>query len=389
MKRRYFIIAVALMVMSPALLPANSPKRAKEIVIALVDTGVDTTNSNIKELFKRDGKGYIVGWNFLGDKNNTVNPASIGNESFRVMQLLHGKYGSVTDTSGLNPKEKEEYANYRYFRSKARIDGYIEFAKLLEYNYNGFKYMDSVVISQKGHNDIEIKDLNTIDYSMIPDSMETQLSQVMSECTKALYAGKKLWQEALENAENEYKLSAQRISTLGNPMSNPRFSIGDNPYDFDNLNYGNKNIAALPNDHATEVMTMIAGFGTVNAKRRPKVMPLRVAAAGEAFDKDIYSAIMYAANNGANMILIPQAKEYSLHGSKLAEAIEYAGTKGIIVVAASADYLMEMPNLIEVDALEKDGNGAVVTMVAGEVFEILARKPKSSPAKIKEIISGI
>ncbi|MGE0092479.1 MAG: S8 family serine peptidase [Bacteroidales bacterium] len=388
MKRRYFIIAVALMVF-PALLPANSPKRAKEIVIALLDTGVDTTNSNIKDLFKRDGKGYIVGWNFLGDKNNTVNPASIGNESFRIMQLLHGKYGSVTDTSGLNPKEKEEYANYRYFRSKARIDGYIEFAKLLEYNYNGFKYMDSVVISQKGHNDIEIKDLNTIDYSMIPDSMETQLSQVMSECTKALYAGKKLWKEALENAQNEHKLSVQRISTLGNPMSNPRFSIGDNPYDFDNLNYGNKNIAALPNDHATEVMTMIAGLGTVNAKRRPKVMPLRVAAAGEAFDKDIYSAIMYAANNGANMILIPQAKEYSLHGSKLAEAIEYAGTKGIIVVAASADYLMEMPNLIEVDALENDGNGAVVTMVAGEVFEILARKPKSSPAKIKEIISGI
>lgn len=423
MRYKFLLPVIALFIQTSASAGNGIAPDSKEVVIALIDTGIDTSETKILNLLKRDSKGDIAGWNFLGNRDNTHNPSSIGKESFRIMQLFHEKYSDVADTAGLSGEEKTEYLNYRFFRSRARIDVYVEFAKLLEYNNNAFNYMDSVIVSQKGNNDIRIADLNSIDYSMIPDSMETPLSQVMSECTKALYSGKTMWKEALENTRQEFNLSVQRISSLGNPRSNPRFSLDDDPYDFGNLNYGNDNVFAAPKENATAILSILESYDNSSSSSPMKVLPLRVAAAGEAFDKDIYAAILYAAHNGADIILIPQAKEYSLHGAKLTEALAYAGSKGITVVVGAGDSSMEineqnavpcaiyngerLENVIRVGALDNEGkrlkganhgavdvfvtgvsadvsgSGVAAANVAGALYVMLSSDPGLSPEELR------
>lgn len=360
-------------------------------IIAIIDTGIDTTNCYINSSFVRSASNDIVGWNFLGNKDNTINPPSIGKESFRIMQLLHSKYSDTDSSTVLNENEKVEFENYLFFRKAAGIDTYISFAELLKYNYEAFVYLDSVIVSQNLPRDIAITDLQKIDYSAIPDSMETPLTQVMSECTKAYYSGIDSWDLAFKHTEDEYLLSKERLSTLGLPESNPRFSIDDDPYNFDNLNYGNSNITAEPNEHATAIASIISS--THNDARgintNALILPIRVTSAGEAFDKDLYSGIILAVDKGADIILIPQTKEYSLHGDKLNEALLYASENNVVVVLNAGDRGKELrdeqlvpsglinndklDNIIRVGALNEKGErlaksnfGSVDVFVNGE-----------------------
>ncbi len=367
------------------------------VVVAIIDTGIDTTNKYISNSFLRDNAGKIVGWNFLGDSKNSINPISIGKESFRIMQSLHSKYSLLDSSSVMSSQEREEYDKYLFFKRVSGIDIYISFAQLLDYNYTAFKYMDSVVVSQKWSRDMKITDLEKLDYSMIPDSMEVPLSQVMSECVKAYYSGKTTWDLAYKNTEDEYLLSVERLATLGNAESNPRFEIGDNPYNFERLNYGNANIMAQPLDHATAIASIITSTHS-NAKgvnTGAKIIPIRVTSAGEAFDKDLYAAILFAVENGAQIVVIPQAKEYSSFGEKLNEALAYAGKQNVLMVLAAGNNGRNikaesavpsvivngkrLDNVIRVGALGKNGErfvksnyGAVDVYFAGESVAVAA-----------------
>ena len=383
-------IIIALLLLLTAL-PAKAFDPSK-IVVAIIDTGVDTTNQYISSSFLREeGSGKIVGWNFLGDSNNTNNPVSIGKESFRIMQSLHSKYSLIDSSAVLSEQERNQFEKYLFFKRVSGIDIYLSFAKLLDYNYTAFKYMDSVIISQKWPRDMKISDLEKIDYSMIPDSMETPLSQVMTECTKAYYGGKTTWDLAFKSTEDEYLLSLERIGSLGKPESNPRFSIGDNPFNFDSLNYGNSNIMAQPFEHATAVASIIASAHpqAKGVNSGVKILPIRVVPSGEAFDKDLYAAILYAVESGAQIVVVPQAKEYSSFGDKLTQALLYASKRDVLVVLAAGNSGRNitaeqavpsaivngkrLANVIRVGALGADGQrfaksnyGAVDVYFAGE-----------------------
>lgn len=343
------------------------------IVVAIIDTGIDTTNTYINNSFLKDEAGHIKGWNFLGDSNNTFNPISIGKESFRIMQSLHSKYSLKDSSSMMNPQELQEFDKYIFFRKVSGIDTYILFADFQKYNYKAFQYMDSVIISQKWPRTMKIAELKNIDYSMIPDSMEEPLNQVMSESAKFYYSGKTTWDLAYKAIEDEYLLSEERLSTLGDPKSNPRFNIGDNPHDFNALSYGNSNIMAEPFEHSTSIASILSSIHpeVKGLNSQLKIMPIRVVPAGEAFDKDLYAAIRYAVENGANIIVIPQAKEYTSYDIKLTEALSYANIHNVLIVLAAGDngrnIAMEqavpncivngkkLNNVIRVGALDKNG----------------------------------
>lgn len=313
---------------------AIEPSKA---VVAIIDTGIDTTNVYINNSLLRNEANQIMGWNFLGDANNTINPTSIGKESFRIMQSLHSKYSLVDSSAVLSTKEREEYEKYLFFKKVSGIEIYTSFAELLEYNYNAFNFMDSVIVSQEWPRDMKITDLNEIDYSMIPDSMETPLNQVMTEVTKALYKGLTRWDEAYKSTKDEYLLSAERLATLGKPETNPRFEIEDDPHNFEVLDYGNSNVMAEPFEHATSIASIIVSTHNKAKGINPKakILPIRVVPNGEAFDKDLYAAILFAVDNGAKTIVVPQAKEYSSYPDKLTEALSYAAKNDVLVVLAS------------------------------------------------------
>jgi serine protease len=147
--------------------------------------------------------------------------------------------------------------------------------------------------------------------------------------------------------------------SLVTDLKNTKFVPG---YDFVN----DRADATDDNGHGTHVAGTIAqstnnNYGVAGIAYEASLMPLKVLSAeGGGTITDIAEAIRYAADQGADVI------NMSLGGSGdtgvLREAIEYAHSKGVVVVAAagnsstsSAAYPSRYPNVIAVAALDATG----------------------------------
>ena len=132
----------------------------------------------------------------------------------------------------------------------------------------------------------------------------------------------------------------------------------------------NDQIDALDdNGHGTHVAGTVAqstnnGYGVAGVAYEASLMPLKVlSAGGSGTVSDIAESIKFAADNGADVI------NMSLGGGGVSElmqeAIDYAHTKGVVIIAAagnsaqnSASYPARYPHVIGVSALDSVGQKA-------------------------------
>ncbi|MBD2437599.1 S8 family serine peptidase [Nostoc sp. FACHB-110] len=143
-------------------------------------------------------------------------------------------------------------------------------------------------------------------------------------------------------------------------------------------NFVNNNNNTLDNNgHGTHVAGTIAGvknsFGVTGIAYNAKIMPVKVLtdnASGS--DIAIAKGIRYAADNGANVINLSLGKEQS--SSDVQSAIQYASSKGAIVVMATGNASQSIPYYparyaktwgLAVGAVDKSGNMASWSNLAG------------------------
>ena len=100
--------------------------------------------------------------------------------------------------------------------------------------------------------------------------------------------------------------------------------LGDDPDNFDEVDYGDNNVKHIRPDesHGTHVAGIIAasrnnGFGIDGVANNVKIMSLRVVPYGDEYDKDVALGIKYAADNGAHIINTSFGKGFSLIATKL------------------------------------------------------------------------
>ena len=120
--------------------------------------------------------------------------------------------------------------------------------------------------------------------------------------------------------------------------------VGDNPSILDEKGYGNNDVSGTGTDnfHGTHVAGIIAagrgnGVGIDGVASNVSIMAIRAVPDGDERDKDVANAIRYAVDNGAKIINMSFGKAYSPNLEYVYEAIEYAASKGVLLVHAAGN----------------------------------------------------
>jgi subtilisin family serine protease len=268
-------------------------KKTTTVTVAVIDSGIDVEHEDLqgkiwvnpKEIAGNgkddDGNGYvddIHGWNFLGNsKGENIDATRL--EKTRIYAELRDKYEGV-DPSLI--KQDEEYKLY-------------------------------LKVSEEVGDQFE--------------NMKTEYEQY----------------KALIDANPEYKkYYSDNLNYNLNPDYDDRSLIGDNPKDINDRKYGNNNYEGPDALHGTHVAGIIGacrsnGKGGDGVATDVKIMSLRAVPNGDEHDKDVALAIRYAVDNGAQIINMSFGKAYSPYAQWVHDAIQYADSKGVLLVHAAGN----------------------------------------------------
>ncbi len=332
--------------------------KGKPVIVAIIDSGIDTLHEDLKEIIWRnpgeipgngiddDKNGYvddIYGWNFLGNKDGR----NVVNDSYEGARVYHGlkdKYkDKKIDTAQLTAAEKQEYEMWK--KAKAGIMGdESEYIDLLELR-------QAIRIAKKQDSILRIgmkKEIFTgIELDKYEPSNQSErvaknyLLSLMKTNNMMDISNKDFVEGFEEFAKNEEKKAEQREKA---PVPYRANIVGDNENDINDKYYGNNNVM-VSNDaaeHGTHVSGIIAavrknGKGMDGIADNVKIMMVRAVPDGDEHDKDIALAIRYAVDNGAKVINMSFGKSFSPHKEWIDEAVEYANSKGVLLVHAAGN----------------------------------------------------
>ncbi len=324
-------------------------KNQREIIVAVIDNGVDIQHEELKNKIwtnpgesgldqtghdksnngiDDDQNGYIDdvhGWNFLGgqDGRNVENETlELTRESLRYDQKI--AHGDVLT------------ADEKIYFDQVNLD----FNKQLKEAQDLF-----VVLSQQQTrilaNQQVLKDkIQLEDYSV------EKLEAISSADTDVVQAKNYLLDishqyRTVARFFRIYQATQSNLDFNLNKNFNPRVIVGDDPNDFTQTHYGNNDLKGADGSHGTHVAGIIAaeknGVGIDGIAVNVKIMVLRAVPNGDERDKDIALAVRYAAANGANIINMSFGKKYSPSKNQVDEAFLFAASRGVLLVHAAGN----------------------------------------------------
>ena len=332
-------------------------KKSRTVVVAVLDGGVDLEHEDLKDIIwvnpreipnngiDDDKNGYIDdihGWNFLGGKDGrNVNQESL--EITRVYGKLKAQFEKA-DVNKLSKKDKVEYD--RYLAIKKEVE-----TNLQEANENLKEYMDTKTMSISafeaadkalGNKPFTKENIDAINAGTNRDLMVAK--SILMRCQQAgissLKAANEYWMGDLEEGIIHY---TTKVKYQYNPDFNPRADIikddYNNSYD---RNYGNSDIKGPDAFHGTHVSGIIGairhnGKGIDGVADNVRIMGVRCVPDGDERDKDVANAIIYAVDNGAQVINMSFGKSYSWDKEAVDKAVKYAMSKDVLIVHAAGN----------------------------------------------------
>lgn len=330
-------------------------KQSKKVVVAVIDSGIDIEHEDLKDVIwtnpneipnngiDDDKNGYIDdvhGWNFLGGKDGrNVDKETL--EVTREYKRLQPKYGEM-DEADLPKSDKDEYAYWKEiqeeyelkaneFKQQAMMMDNIK-TQLVRYN----KLFEAYLLDEE----ITYEDMNNVNTTDdVISRGKAMLSQIwgMTDTSLSLdtliYFINQDMEQISKSADYSYNLDF-----------NPREIIGDDPNKLDELGYGNNDVIGKNTDnfHGTHVAGIIAAtrgnnLGIDGVANNVEIMAIRAVPDGDERDKDVANAIRYAVDNGAQIINMSFGKGYSPNTQYVYDAIEYAASKGVLLVHAAGN----------------------------------------------------
>jgi subtilisin family serine protease len=321
----------------------NRKQPAREVVVAILDSGVDITHEDLDDVLwsnpdepangrDADGNGYVDdvhGWNFIGGPDG----AHVDEDTYEVARLFGAcrQLEAGTD-AGIRPEpvtpdecqeiredfEAEREENEGLLVQMRAIDATVSQAMLL-------------LRQQLG-----------------TDSITTEQVRALAPVRNDVRQARQIYlQLAAQNiSEQDVKDELERIENLLenglNPDFDPRPIVGDDYADTAERVYGNRDVIGPDASHGTGVAGIVAaergnGIGVDGIATNTRIMVVRTVPNGDERDKDVANAIRYAVDNGAHIINMSFGKAYSPYKGVVDAAVRYAQERGVLLVHAAGN----------------------------------------------------
>lgn len=339
--------------------------KSKPVLVAVIDSGIDTTHEDLKSVLwtntgeipgngiDDDNNGYIDdvhGWNFVGGRDGR-NVKDNSSEAARVYYAYKDKFGNVVDSLTLSREDKDLYAMWK--KAKADI-GEVDPEQLLNLMliksvFNDALSVDSVIkkaLNKQDYNGADVRDLKPID-ATVKKAREKVLRLYYGLQVDLEDSSKELYSELQEQIESEEKKNEAKKKA---PKDYRSEIVKDNYNDFNDRFYGNGDVMANTPLHGTHVSGIIGaarnnGVGMDGVADNVKIMLIRAIPDGDEYDKDVALSIRYAVDNGAQVINMSFGKYISPQKQWVDDAVKYAESKGVLLVAAAGNEKKDVDTL--------------------------------------------
>ena len=318
-------------------------KKAKPVVVAVIDSGVDTAHEDLKQVLwinakEKPGNGKdddknryaddIHGWSFLGSAKGNV-----GYDNLEITRLVRdgkARFGNPAslpaDTTGMAAYEK----------LKSEFDQKLAMSKMQLRNIQGFAAAVDSVIAGTGKTAPTLEDIKAYQPK---NPIETRIKNILEQQLQQYPDAAAFRDKELKPALDHYTEEAEYQLNLD---FDPRAIVGDNYKNVNEKDYGTTDVTGPEADHGTHVAGIIAAarnnsVGINGIADQVKIMAVRAVPNGDERDKDVANAIRYAVDNGAKVINMSFGKPYSPEKKAVDEAVQYAMSKDVLMIHAAGN----------------------------------------------------
>lgn len=336
-------------------------RKPVELIVGVLDGGIQADHIDLaanmwvnpKEIAgngKDDDKnGYIDdvhGWNFVGGKDGK----SVDGDTLEKVRVYKYTYlplfeSNDAETNKSNQsKHAKEFADYQ--KIKKEINDKLNEAKT---NLEQFKQLKNMVdtgfpvlIEEFGAKLVTPESLGQYN----PTEATMPAMSVFAFIPENYWNGKTMkaiYEKLSDEFQDGIKHFDGQIKYHYNVDFEPRGIVGDNYADKKETNYGNNDVEGPDAFHGSHVAGVIAavrgndkGIDGI-AGNHIRIMGVRAVPNGDEHDKDVANAIRYAVDNGAKILNMSFGKDYSPDKAIVWEAMQYAQTKGALLVKAAGN----------------------------------------------------
>jgi subtilisin family serine protease len=322
-------------------------KTLSRVIVAVIDGGVDIKHEDLQgKIWVNPGEipgngidddknGYVDdvnGWNFIGGVDGkNINQET--EELTRLYKKYKEKFKGI-EKSSLTRTDLTEYAEFQKIKEKyeKKTKNTFETFQNIQNFYNNFVFCDSLLQALFQKTDYTIKDVK---------SLKTKDNEQLAAIKEfMLYFFKR--KVTPKELKDYYEYFSTRVKYNFNPDFDPRGIVGDDPETNNNRFYGNNDVSGPKPDHGTFVSGIIAAnrhnnIGIQGIADSVKIMVVRAVPNGDERDKDVANAIIYAVNNGAQILNLSFGKDFSPQKKFVDEALKYAASKNVLIVHASGN----------------------------------------------------
>ncbi len=342
-------------------------KPARKVRVAVIDSGIDVDHEDLKGIIwtnedeiagngmDDDKNGYvddIHGWNFIGGKNGSVNEDTY--EVTREYVRLKPLYDSI-DEKNIKKKDKGEYEHWKevkahyekeFASNKNQYEQFNEQYNLYVNALGQLTYYDSIVSNNLGVKSLSKSSLSSVNTTndtvrLAKETLLRVLADVEGDIKVHEFLEElRLYLGELKEGVDHFKAA---VEYGYNTEFNSRIIVGDDPNNPNEKNYGNNDVKGGDAKHGTHVAGIIGAnrqnqIGVKGIADNVQIIAIRVVpTTGDERDKDIANGILYAVDNGAQIINMSFGKDYSPYKDVIDKAVKYATEKGVLLLHAAGN----------------------------------------------------